>query len=241
MPRRKIDIGNAEDVIVRGKHVSIVPPEGEFSSVRRVSRMIRGQGIDIINGPERLNPTSIPLTDASYPGWRVVGTYSGEEVAVTNNLLAGWEQAWLIISVTLAVFGYNSFEVVVNEARLENENEYPNTYPVWKNNPGDGSMTVASGKISLPVAVTSNGQRRQVNFHQFPLWWDEYNTPALAAERYAESVSTTGLNDCGLGYTINVTATSGAVSVASSNFCYMDSVSVPYSFDGLVIPVKQTF
>lgn len=238
MPRREIDQGNSEAVLLHGRHVTLVAPEEETGSTRRLSRIIRGQGLDVINGSERANPTGILVTDDAYPGWRVAGTIAGEEIAITNNLLAGWTEAWLILGVTLTLTGYSAFDVTVTEARLEGADEYPNQYPVWKNNPGDGSLTTATGLYSFPVATTSNGERRMVNFHQWPFWWDEYNIKQYAAERYLESISLTGLNDCGLGYTIYATARAGALSI--SNYCYMDSVSSPYSGDDLVLTVKET-
>lgn len=239
MPRREIDQGNADAVLKHGRHVTLVPPEADVGNTRRLSRVIRGQGLDVINGGERANPTGILVTDDAYPGWRVAGTIAGEEIAVANNLPAGWTDAWLIIYATFTLTGYATFDVTVTQARLESASEYPNQYPVWKNNPGDGSLTTPDGVYSFPVATTSNGQRRMVNFHQRQFWWDEYGTPQYAKERYYESISDTGLNDCGLGYTIY--AQSVVAGTSNGDFCYMDSVSSPYSGDDLFLAVKTSY
>lgn len=217
----------------------LIPQEVDTGITRRLSRVIRGQGFDVINGGERANPSGILVTDNAYPGWRIAGTIAGEEIAVTNNLTSGWTEAWLIVHATFTLLSYATFDVTVTEARLEDADEYPNSYPVWKNNPGAGSLTSANGIYSFPVATTSNGQRRMVNFHQYQFWWDEYNTEQYAKERYYESISDTGLNDCGLGYTLY--AQSVVAGTSNGNFCYVDSVSSPYSSDDLFLAVKTTY
>lgn len=113
MRRRRIDIGNAREVIERGRNVTIVPVESDSTlqnseSVR--SRPIRYTGLDVANGSPPQNPDGIDVDDLTFPGWRVEAyncasgvcasmPASQAYVEVTDNLGPDWDDAYLILTI----------------------------------------------------------------------------------------------------------------------------------------------
>ncbi len=116
MPQAKINVGNAEDVIQRGRNVTIVPFDespAEINSASIRSIKVRYLSMDVANGTNPPNPDSINVNLDTFPSWKVAkydcanGSCPANPAAqtyveVSYNLSDTWENAHFVASIVHA-------------------------------------------------------------------------------------------------------------------------------------------
>lgn len=113
----KINPGNAEDVIQRGRNITIVPRSGELvspGSRRKTSVRLTGYGMFVVNGGPQPNPDEIPVNESTYPGWKIeeyncafgsCATFPAAPdrfVEVVYDLPDNWTNAYLVVEMAHA-------------------------------------------------------------------------------------------------------------------------------------------
>ncbi len=181
MLQRRINRGNAERVIQRGRNVTIVPFDGETrlsvsSAERRVIRW--PYDIDVIGGGAPDNPDNIDVNDDLYPGWRIYayqcasGTCSDPlqdplYLEVQNLLSESWSTAYMVMRINHVGSTPTEYLFRVQELSIRQDLDGVTTNDITEGNSG---IISAEGVYSFQIAATaSDGTKRMTAFTSSPV------------------------------------------------------------------------